>query len=134
MMRGICHWFYQRNLNDLDLQYCRHGSTCRFKHLTQEEVETLQQRGNDPVQCPTCSGSGQIFVRNLNLTMPCLYCYGKKEVTVKKTILNKCENREWCRCKESNPRNTIYFPDGTHPKCRKHCYVCRKCKGITQTG
>lgn len=59
-------------------------------------------------------------------------CDGNKEITVKKNILNKCANREWCRCKDEG--ETIYYPDGAHPKCKKHCYVCSICKGISQTG
>lgn len=133
MMQGICYWFYQHNANDTRLRYCRYGSTCRFKHLTQEEVHTIQHRGEDKIQCPSCSGTGQIYNRHHNFNMTCLSCYGKKEVAVKRTILDKCADREWCRCKEESSES-IYFPDGTHPKCKKHCYVCSVCKGITQTG
>lgn len=140
MIRGICHWFYQRNPNDDRLHYCKFGSTCRYKHLTQEEVYKIQHHGNDKTQCPACSGSGQISVRMFNIRsdnkclIPCVTCNGSKEITVKKIILEKSSNREWCRCENDQDRDTIYFPDGHHPKCSKHCYICSKCKGITQTG
>jgi len=138
MIRGICHWFCRVNENDKNgLRHCRNGSLCRYRHLTHEEAQAIIQRGNEMESCKTCNGTGQIYIRHHDFYMDCLTCNGKREVSVKRLMLDKAENREWCHCKKGNDddeHDTLYFADGQHPKCKKHCYVCKQCKGITQVG
>lgn len=139
MMRGICHWFYRVNENDCHgVRMCRDGSLCRYKHLTQDEVFQLQHHGHEKMGCKTCNGRK---VQTMNWTfngketptnITCMTCNGHGEMPVRQIILDKAANRLWCRC--GGDRDTQYFPDNTHPYCRKHCYVCMRCKGITQTG
>lgn len=136
MIRGICHWFCRVNENDKNgLRKCRNGSLCRYRHLTREEAEQIIQHGNQMEDCMSCNGTGQIYIRHHDFHMQCPQCDGKRQLTVRQQILRKAENREWCDCKEDERDiDTWFFDDGRHPKCKKHCYVCKQCKGITQVG
>ena len=137
-----CHWFYRNNPDDHHLRYCRKGSLCPYWHLTQQEVQQLMAQSK-PTQdpCQRCKGTGQVLVHlfftttcnHKSSSIPCYVCDGKGTVSPRTRILDKSESREWCHC-ENPPQDTHYYPDNSHPKCRKHCYVCSRCKGITQTG
>lgn len=141
MMRGICHWFYRVNENDLHgVRMCRNGSLCQYKHLTQDEVFQMQHHGHEKKECKTCQGRK---VQTMNWTfngkktptdITCMTCDGRGEMSVRQVILDKISNRMWCKCRDEDATETQYFPDNTHPYCKKHCYVCMRCKGITQTG
>ena len=138
-MNGICHWFYRVNVNDSRIRYCRNGSLCRYKHITQDEVEELSRHGNELIMCPGCNGRGVqeiktygLNIANSNVEIQCMSCDGRREVSKRQRILKKVANREWCRC--DGRVDTHYYPDNTHPKCKKHCYVCVRCKGISQVG
>lgn len=139
MIQGICHWFYRMNRNDQNLRYCRHGSLCRYKHLTQEEVMALEQHGAEDQPCPRCHGQKvqpvKWVVRDVETQtqIMCMTCNGRGQISVRERILQKVSNRLWCHCKHPSS-STRYFPDNTHPKCKKHCYVCTRCNGISQTG
>lgn len=135
MLRGICYWFCRVNLNDNNgVWKCRNGSLCRYRHLTHEEAGQVMYHGNDMEDCKACNGTGQIYNKHHDFHMTCLCCNGKRQVSVKQRILQKAANREWCDCKDDRDTDTMFFNDGQHPKCKKHCYVCRRCKCITQVG
>lgn len=139
-MKGLCYWFYRNNDGTgSSLKYCRYGSLCRYTHLTQDEYKQLVEGGENLISCPRCRGTGEQDIKlhgiasaNGTCKITCIDCNGSRTITTKAMILNKCSNREWCRCGAFV--DTIYYPDNTHPKCKKHCYVCSKCKCISQIG
>lgn len=138
----ICYWFYNNNRDDHHgLRYCRHGSLCRFRHLTQEEVNVLNSDPEGLVDCPRCRGTGEMKIKVFGIRVaggetpiPCIGCNGSKTTTKKKVILGKVEGREYCHCRHPDDGNTRYYADNQHPKCSKHCYVCTRCNGISQVG
>lgn len=123
---NYCNWFYRNNADDHNLRFCRRGSLCPYRHLTQQEVRLLSG-GDTHTPCGHCGGTGEMH------RFPCVFCYGKGSISEKHRILDRAEYREWCQC-ETPSKDTHYYPDNTHPKCKKHCYVCTQCKGITQVG
>ena len=132
-MKGTCYWFFANNKTDHHgIHYCHYGSLCRFHHLTQEEVQLVRDGGSTP--CHGCHGTGEqtIQVFGNPAKISCIICDGAMVLSAKKAVLEKAHNRDWCRCKTDT--DSTYYPDNTHPKCRKHCYVCVRCKGITQIG
>jgi hypothetical protein len=42
----------------------------------------------------------------------------------------------WCTCNptETDFENAVYYNDGEHPKCEKHCWACHNCGKIIQVG
>lgn len=138
MIKGSCFWFYRVNKDESKLRFCRDGSLCKYVHLTQEETNLIHQKGSQQEPCSTCKGSKyqtfnwviQGVEKPCNVT--CLSCNGSGETLIRDKVLSKARDRLWCKCKKS--RDSTYYPDNTHPRCSKHCYVCVDCKGITQTG
>lgn len=138
-MNGICHWFFRNNQDDRHIRHCRYGSLCKYKHLTQDEVRILSSESQHMQSCRRCHGTGTQHIQVLGLKMAesfgiqCISCNGSGQINSRSVIIEKLSDRDWCYCRVPS-RDTIYFPDNRHPKCSKHCYVCRNCNGITQIG
>lgn len=67
------------------------------------------------------------------LTIACIHCEGKGEVTPRSAQATLNAINSWCTCKEDH--GSTYHPDDdTNPVCRKHHYTCNKCGKITQVG
>jgi hypothetical protein len=66
-------------------------------------------------------------------TIKCVYCDGTGKMTDKQIAQFKAEQEMWCRC--SNPSGErIFYDDGEHPQCSKHCWACADCNKIVQVG
>jgi len=159
MIRGQCFWFYQANPGDgRPIRKCRHGSLCRFQHLTRRETDEIlrlhEEMRRTPEkttsECLLCDGSGQTSLRvetvradgttERDTTMPCFGCRGRGRLdehpcqTRIRRIYDRAHGRDWCECRDRPVGASRYHADNTHPKCDKHCYTCTLCHGLTQIG
>lgn len=98
--------------------------------------------------CPSCNGKKKQRIVATEITskgkrdlpavhIDCLLCNGKGYLTEreKEKYDRDAEAAEnfWCKCPDGF-NNAIYFPDGTHPLCSKHCWACTTCDKIVQVG
>lgn len=152
--KNYCYWFANKNPTSVTRR-CRHGSLCRFYHLTGAEVAEMHRLSDalrhedepSDVECRSCRGRGtiQIIVHGAELlgltdgstNLPCIECDGRGSISTYPSryamnlIIRRSLRRDWCECRDPV---VIYHADHTHPRESKHCYTCRDCKGLVQTG
>lgn len=44
----------------------------------------------------------------------------------------KCETGDFDNCIYKS--DTVYYDDGGHSECAKHCWACRRCDAVIQVG
>ena len=99
------------------------------------EIQVLRRKKMAMVTCTACEGKKKIKVKFHEgskvsyFEMECVTCNGTGKISEEQ---KKAEEEFWCKC--SDGENVTYYPDGTHPKCSKHCWACNICGGIVQVG
>jgi len=95
-------------------------------------------------KCPQCKGKGTViiqsstyndgvFVQNPPVTIGCLTCDGKGEITEEAFLENERQRKMWCECDNPSHR-AVFWDDDTHPECSKHHWRCADCGKIQQVG
>lgn len=91
------------------------------------------------MKCPKCR-KGKIAInfseggKKWEMEIQCIYCDGKGEISEAQAKEIEDEKALWCNCEGDQSEDAIFWDDGEHPKCSKHCWTCRKCGKIVQVG
>ena len=95
-------------------------------------------------ECPYCEGRGTVTIQSFNqkdgifesnppVTIECVACDGKGELTAMHRAQFKFVNRIWCQC--DNPSHqAVQWKEGTHPECPISHFRCGDCGKIQQVG
>lgn len=142
MLKGSCHWFAQRNYENIQ-QMCRYGSMCPFLHFTGKECEDYYYHGKELVPCPSCSSDTPEKEENslenslekaekyARMMTGCfmLKCHDGK-VQKGKIMIDKVHERDWCKCPKETVE-TFELSPGKHPKFRRdYVIICKRCQCI----
>lgn len=92
------------------------------------------------MECKRCKGTGEMAIdfseggkKWTRTEIRCIDCDGSGEISEAKAKAIEDEKALWCSC--GNPSNdSIFWDDGEHPKCSKHCWTCKDCGKIIQVG
>ena len=90
--------------------------------------------------CPKCKGTKEIELtvhmdgKVDKCKIDCVDCDGTGEVDDDGLAEIEYEKNMWCKCKNPNMDNIIFYDDGEHSEIHKHHYRHGTCGKVVQIG